>query len=100
MNAIPEEILFMTNVSELRINVYFINHFLYSSSRLLARILKEGIHLWYNDTSTVGGGGGGGGEEAEKTICFFVSHNYQQSEATSLASLKQKLMSFLLLKQP
>ena len=97
MNAIPEEILFMTNVSKLRINVYFINHFLYSSSRLLARILKEGIHLWYNDTSTVGGGGGG---ERPRKLCFFVSHNYQQSEATSLASLKQKLMSFLLLKQP
>jgi hypothetical protein len=33
--------------------------------RLLARILKEGVQFWYNDTSTVreGGGGGGGGRE-------------------------------------
>ena len=31
---------------------------------LLARVLKEGVQFWYNDTSTVksgrGGGGGGG----------------------------------------
>jgi hypothetical protein len=32
-------------------------------SRLLVRVLKEGVQFWYNDTSTVkmGGGGGGGG---------------------------------------
>ena len=29
--------------------------------RLLARVLKEGVQFWYNDTSTVMGGGGGGG---------------------------------------
>jgi hypothetical protein len=29
-------------------------------SRLLARILKEGVQFWYNDTSTVKGEGGGG----------------------------------------
>jgi hypothetical protein len=29
--------------------------------RLLARVLKEGVQFWYNDTSTVRGGGGGGG---------------------------------------
>jgi hypothetical protein len=26
--------------------------------RLLARVLKEGVQFWYNDTSTVRGGGG------------------------------------------
>ena len=29
-------------------------------SRLLARVLKEGVQFWYNETSTVKGGGGGG----------------------------------------
>jgi hypothetical protein len=29
----------------------------YRTSRLLARVLKEGVQFWYNDTSTVKGGG-------------------------------------------
>ena len=38
--------------------------------RLLARVLKEGVQFWYNDTSTVGGGGGGGGGGVEKTFLW------------------------------
>jgi hypothetical protein len=37
-------------------------------SRLLARILKEGVQFWYNDTSTVRGGGGGGGGEVRENV--------------------------------
>jgi hypothetical protein len=37
-------------------------HFKYSdgwwTSRLLARVLKEGVQFWYNDTSTVKSGEG------------------------------------------
>ena len=36
-------------------------------TRLLARMLKEGVQFWYNDTSTVRGGGGGG---VEKTFLW------------------------------
>jgi hypothetical protein len=31
--------------------------------RLLARVLKEGVQFWCNETSTVKRGGGGGGRE-------------------------------------
>ena len=45
-------------------------------TRLLARVLKEGVQFWYNDTSAVkGGGGGGGGFEKTfiwKTFEFYV----------------------------
>jgi hypothetical protein len=30
-------------------------------TRLLARVLKEGVQFWYKDTSTVKSGRGGGG---------------------------------------
>jgi hypothetical protein len=30
------------------------------ATRLLARVVKEGVQFWYDDTSTVKGGGGGG----------------------------------------
>jgi hypothetical protein len=44
----------------------WVNSEILLASRLLARVLKEGVQFWYNDTSTViwiklGGGGGGGG---------------------------------------
>jgi hypothetical protein len=32
-----------------------------TGTRLLARVLKEGVQFWYNDTSTVKKWGGGGG---------------------------------------
>jgi hypothetical protein len=32
---------------------------IFMGSRLLARVLKESIQFWYNETSTVKGGGGG-----------------------------------------
>jgi hypothetical protein len=45
--------------------------------RLLARVLKEGVQFWYNDTSTVRGGGGGGRENVplENLLClrYFMS---------------------------
>ena len=34
---------------------------IFMGSRLLARVLKEGVQFWYNETFTVKGGGGGGG---------------------------------------
>ena len=35
-------------------------------TRLLARVLKEGVQFWYNDTSTVKSGRGGGGGCSKK----------------------------------
>jgi hypothetical protein len=35
---------------------------IFGASRLLARVLKEDVQIWYNDTSTVKRGGGGGRE--------------------------------------
>jgi hypothetical protein len=45
--------------------------------RLLARVLKEGVQFWYNETSTVKGGGGGGGSRkcpSEKPLKFTLLH--------------------------
>ena len=39
-----------------------------TGTRLLARVLKEGVQFWYNDTSTVKKWGGGGGWLFEKTF--------------------------------
>ena len=44
--------------------------------RLLARVLKEGVQFWYNDTSTVKGGGGGG---VEKTFLWKTFEVYVTS---------------------
>jgi hypothetical protein len=33
------------------------------TTKLLARVLKEGVQFWYSDTSTVKRGGGGGFEK-------------------------------------
>jgi hypothetical protein len=46
---------------------------------LLARVLKEAVQFWYNDTSTVkrGGGGGGGGSRKRfsgKALKFTLLH--------------------------
>ena len=45
------------------------------SGRLLARVLKEGVQFWYNDTSTVKGGGGG----VEKTFLWKTFEVYLTS---------------------
>jgi hypothetical protein len=42
-------------------------------TRLLARVLKDGVQFWYNETSTVkrgggGGGGGGGGVRVRESV--------------------------------
>ena len=44
--------------------------------RLLARVLKEGVQFWYNDTSTVRGGGGGGSRKRSsgKPLMFTLLH--------------------------
>jgi hypothetical protein len=43
-------------------------------SRLLARVLKEGVQFWYNDTSTVKGGGGGGWENVPLENLWSLRH--------------------------
>ena len=48
-------------------------------AKLLARVLKDGVQFWYNDTSTVKGGGGGGGEgwrkrSSGKSLKFTLLH--------------------------
>ena len=43
-------------------------------SRLLTRVLKEGVQFWYNDTSTVKGGGG-----FEKTFLWKTFEVYVNS---------------------
>jgi hypothetical protein len=47
-------------------------------SRLLARVLKEGVQFWYNDTSAVKGEGGGGGG-FEKTFLWKTFEVYVTS---------------------
>ena len=43
--------------------------------RLLARVLKEGVQFWYNDTSTVKGGGGGARKRSSgKPLKFVLLH--------------------------
>jgi hypothetical protein len=45
--------------------------------RLLARVLKEGVQFWHNDTSTVKRGGGGGGSRKRspgKPLKFMLFH--------------------------
>jgi hypothetical protein len=46
------------------------------SIRLLARVVKEGVQFWYNDTSTVKRGGGGGGWVFEKNFLWKTSEVY------------------------
>jgi hypothetical protein len=46
-----------------------------TSLRLLARVLKEGVQFWYNDTSTVKKGGGGSRNRSSgKPLKFTLLH--------------------------
>ena len=49
---------------------------IFGASRLLARVLKEDVQIWYNDTSTVKRGGGGG---VEKTFLWKTFEVYVTS---------------------
>jgi hypothetical protein len=62
-------------------------------AKLLARVLKDGVQFWYNDTSTVkgGGGGGGGGGGLEKTFLWKIFEVY----VTSYQYLFQARSKFL-----
>jgi hypothetical protein len=48
-------------------------------SRLLARVLKEGVQFWYNGTSTVKMGGGGSRKRSSgkplkfNSLCYFMA---------------------------
>jgi hypothetical protein len=43
-------------------------------TRLLARVLKEGVQFWYNDPSTVKRGGGSRNHSSGKRLMFTLLH--------------------------
>jgi hypothetical protein len=61
--------------------------------RLLARVLKEGVQFWYNDTSTVKRGGG-----VEKTFLWKTFKVYVKFMSVSVDSLFEIFQTHLALR--